>query len=156
MKGRKGFSIVEVLIATVLIALGMVPLFSIFVSTASDISYTIDEVAALSCANELIEAVIARGFDALPGELAETEAGAIGGALGKALGPRLSKARKGFERFVSIGSSELSLDESAILNPAAKEKAARLKKIKIINVSVRYRQGSRPRELNLSTIVTGA
>jgi len=151
----KAFSLVEVIVATALIALGLVPIFSLFVSTTSDISYTIDEVMALSFANELIEAVSASGFDEIPAEMPETEVANFSGQFFKKISERLSKSKKGYERFIEITSSDLPFDENARINPCAREKVKKIKRIKILNVSVRFKQSGRARDLKLSTILTG-
>jgi hypothetical protein len=150
-----GFSLVEVIIATALIALGLIPVFSLFVSTTSDISYTIDEIVGMTFANELIEAIVASGFDDIPGEVPETEAAKLSGEFFQRITKRLSPSKPGYERFVEITSAELPFDENARINPNAREKVKKIKQIKVIKVSVRFKQSGRPRNLRLSTILTG-
>nr|HPG57005.1 prepilin-type N-terminal cleavage/methylation domain-containing protein [Candidatus Wallbacteria bacterium] len=74
--GRKNygaFSFVEIMVAVVLISIGLIPLFSLFVSTTSDVSNTIDEVLATTYANELIDSIIAHKFVDIPSSVAYSE-----------------------------------------------------------------------------------
>jgi len=152
----RAFSLTEVIIAVALIGLGLIPVFSLFVSTTSDVSYTIDEVMALSYANEMIEAIVSCDYDSIPQSIQETELDASDNNFLKGILRRLSVPKPAYKRFVEITSQELPFNINNDLSPFSSEKVKKLKKIKTIKVSVRYFQNKRPRDLKLATIVSGA
>ncbi|HOD40332.1 MAG TPA: prepilin-type N-terminal cleavage/methylation domain-containing protein [Candidatus Wallbacteria bacterium] len=158
--GRKNygaFSFVEIMVAVVLISIGLIPLFSLFVSTTSDVSNTIDEVLATTYANELIDSIIAHKFVDIPSSVAYSEVQTLAGSpfFDKIIA-NLTPCSSEFRRYVEISETATTVQIPANVSPLIAERYNRIKSFKIVKIKIKYDLNGRARELNMATIVTGA
>lgn len=151
------FSFVEIMVAVVLIAIGLIPLFSLFVSTTSDVSNTIDEVLATTYANELIDSIIAHKFVDIPSNITHSEVSALAGnPFFDKIIANLTPCTAEFRRFVEINETATTVQIPVNVSPLIAERYNRIKSFKIIKIKIKYDLNGRARELNMATIVTGA
>jgi len=152
---KSAFTFVEVVMATVIIVVGLIPVCASFISTTSDISYTIDEVLATTYANELMDAIISHSYDEIPVSIARSEVTSLGSnAFFQKLITSLSQAKPGFKRYVEIIALSAGYVKPQNLSSYQQKKFDRLNKLKLVRVSIEYKSGGRPRELNIGTIAT--
>lgn len=154
---NKAFTFVEIMIVVVIMALGLIPLFSIFVSSTSDVSNTVDELLAVTYANELVDSLMSRKFDEIPAAVAETELAKLAGSpFFTKVSANLTPCSPVFKRFIEIDSVDTGVQTPANISPTIAARYNRIKKFKIIKVRIAYSSKGRARELNMATIVTGA
>ena len=156
-RSQRAFSFVEIMVAVVLIAIGLLPLFSLFVSTSSDVSNTIDEVLATTYANELIDSIIAHKFSEIPSSVPYAEVPTLAGnPFFTGIIANLTPCAAEFKRFVEISEAATTVQIPAGVSPLIAERYNRIKSFKIVKIKIKYDLSGRARELNMATIVTGA
>lgn len=154
---KNAFSMVEIIVALALIAVGLIPVFSLFGSTSSEISATIDEIILAGYANELIDAIINHPYDAIPGEYSSADITGTSDKFFKALAPKLSALKPGFKRGVAIKTKAVRYDPSLFqnLDPYSQKKFDRIKNIKIVRATISYQPvAGRPRTMEICAVVT--
>lgn len=157
LRAYVGFSFVEVMVAIVLIAIGLVPLFSLFISTTSDVSNTIDEVLATTYANELIDSIVSHKFVDIPSSIAYSEVSALAGsAFFDKIIANLTPCGSEFKRFIEIEEVDTTVSVPANVSPMIAERYNRIKSFKIVKIKIIYNLSGKQRELDMATIVTGA
>jgi len=152
-----GFSLVEVVVAIAIIAFGLLCFFTIFSTTASDISISIEESYATNCANELIEAVMANNFKDIPEkiDMAEIDGNSSEKFFDK-IRNGISPIQKGFKRFLEISSADASFKIPQDADPFQKSRIECMNKFKIIVVKIKYSQNGQPKEFKIGTLMTSS
>ncbi|EKD69695.1 MAG: hypothetical protein ACD_47C00031G0004 [uncultured bacterium] len=152
-----GFTFIEIMIALVVLSLGMFPLLSLFSSTTSDISYTIDNVLVTTYANELIDSILAHNFDDIPETIALSELGALSGnQFFTRLAGRLSTVKPGYERFIEISTMSINLGSAAGLCQSELDKLEKYKKIKKLIVKIKFMHNGADKCFTVGTLISGA
>lgn len=138
-------------------ALGLMPVFSLFVSTTSDVSSTVDDVLATTYANELIDSIVSHKFADIPANLPNTEVSALpGGKFFRDVSSNLTPCGAGFKRYLKISEAQTQVSVPVNVSPLLAERYNRIKAFKIVRIKVTFKSGGRARELEMATIVTGA
>jgi len=153
---KNGLSFIEILTAVTLIAVGLVPVFMLFGTTASDISITTDELFATTYANELLDGIHAHKYEEIPGRVDLIEVEKLDDPFFRKLQKGLSPLNKGFKRFIEISTSEFPFKTPQKMNPFRKEKFEKLNKFKIIKIYIKYSQNNKPKDLKMGIIVTAS
>jgi len=157
IKSKYAFSMVELIVAIALIAVGLIPIFSIFGSTSSEISATIDEIILTGYANELIDAVINHNYDEIPGSYSSEDISSSNDKFFVELKTKLSELKPGYKRGIEIKTESVNFDPSLFqnLDLYAQEKFNKIKNFKFIKVSIRSLPVSgRPRKLEICAFST--
>jgi len=154
MMRNKGVTFVEIVVAVAIIIMGLVPVFTIFGTTASDISITIDELVATAYANELLDAFFSHKFDEIPGKIDYAEVDSISDPFFQKLMKGIAPLEKGFKRFIEISTIDASYTIPPNANPFQKQKFEKLNIFKVIRVTVTFSQNGKPKEIKMGTAVT--
>ena len=151
---NRAFTFIEVMIATVVLILGLIPIFTFFISTTSDISLTIDELAATTYANELIDGVLSFSYDEIPNKIPETNVKELidSDHFFKKFDKLISKMNPGYERFIEIESSSFNFSVPPMAGAYMCDKIKKLNSYKKIIARVRYTvKNAVSRELKISS-----
>ncbi len=157
VKNKYAFSMVELIVAIALISVGLIPVFSIFGSTSSEISATIDEIILTGYANELIDAVINHNYDEIPGGFSSEDISSSNDKFFIGLRSKLSEMKPGYKRGVEIKTEPVNFDPSLFqnLDIYTQEKFNKIKSFKLIKVAIRSLPVSgRPRKLEICAFST--
>jgi len=149
-----GFTFIEIIVAVALIILGLVPIFTIFGTTASDISITIDEAFATNYANELIEAVMSKKFDEIPENLSQCNLDEQSSKFWDSVKKGVSPIKQGFKRNIEIENDSAPYEVRPEFDPFVKETVEKMNRFKIIRVTIEYSQNNKPKKLTLAAYMT--
>ncbi len=134
-------------------ALGLIPLFTIFGTTASDVSITIDEMFATNYANELLETIMSRPFDEIPQNVSG-DPETIGGEFFQSVIKSISPLNKGFKRHIEITTEKYDYTVPEGIPLFQKERIEKMGRFKIIKAMIEYSQNGVPKTLKLSALMT--
>jgi len=154
MKKNNGVTFVEIVLAMAIIIMGLVPVFTIFGTTASDISITIDELTATSYANELLDAFFSHKFEEIPGKIKWCEVDGLSDPFFQKLMKGIAPLKKGFKRYIEITTIDASYAIPQNANPFHKQKLEKLNIFKVIKIKVVFSQNEKPKEISMGTVVT--
>ena len=153
INANRAVTFIEIIMAICLMALGLIPLFTIFGTTASDVSITIDEMFATNYANELMEAIMARHFDEIP-ENVSGDLESIGGLFFQSILKNISPLNEKFKRHIEIVTEKHDDVLPNEIPSFQKELIEKMGRFKIIKVVIGYSQNGVAKELKLGTLMT--
>ncbi len=153
----RGFSYVEVMIALAVLALGIIPIFSIFTSTSKGTAATIEELTATNFANEIIDNLSAYKYGELPSVQARTDFDSLKNDPFFAR-LRVSPIKAGYKRFVRIYEKSAHFKKPAGADAEIIKQLEKICSFKVIEVSIEYAEetggGKKSREFKM-TALTG-
>jgi len=150
----RGVTFIEIVVTVAILMIGLIPIFTIFGTTASDISITIDELTATAYANELLDAFFSHPFDDIPNNVSLANVDEISSPFFQKLMKGLAPIEKGFTRFIEITTIDASYDIPANINPIKKRKFEKLNFFKVIKITIKFSQNGKPKEIKMGTVVT--
>ncbi|HOT74924.1 MAG TPA: hypothetical protein PK467_04000 [Candidatus Wallbacteria bacterium] len=132
-----GFSFIEVMIAVIVLALGLIPVFSLFTSTSRGASSTIEELGATNYANEIIDNLSAYKYGELPEIHQKTDFDSL------KQDPffsrmRVSPLKPGFKRFLKIYPRSANFKIPAGAGEEFKKQIEKICMFKVIEATVEY------------------
>jgi hypothetical protein len=152
--GSRALSMVEIIVALAIIAFGLIPVFSMFGSTSSEISSTIDEIMLAGYANELIDSVINHPYADIPESFSMEDISLAGTGFSAGLKNKLSVLKPGYTRGLEITKESVKVDPELYegLDPFSQKKFNMTRDLKIIRASVKYApKNGRPRKMEICT-----
>ena len=148
----RAFSMIELLIALVMIALAMFPIMSVLSASHGDSRTTMEEVLASNLASELVEAVQTLPFELIPQNVdAEVAQGTFAQAAAAGYRIGLASPPVGFKRFLKTETLAVESAVPAGLSLGVQERAASAAAILKIRVRIEWSSRGRPETLQLVT-----
>ncbi|NLI75558.1 MAG: prepilin-type N-terminal cleavage/methylation domain-containing protein [Candidatus Riflebacteria bacterium] len=149
---RGAFSLLEVLIAVVVIALALVPIFSVMTTSHKDVRSAMEEVIASNLASELLETLQALPAPLIPlGHAGELQAGAFAAAEAAGYRTTLADCPPGFTRHLFVELLPIESSIPAGLPREVQERAASASAVIEMRVEIRWQKQGRDRTLFLVT-----
>ena len=152
-----GFTYIEVMIALVVLALGLIPVYSIFSGTSKGTAATIEELTATNYANEIIDNLAAYKFAELPDLPDRSDFDSLKSSPFFAK-MRVSPLKAGYKRFVRIYEKSAHFKKPADGDITLTKRLEKLCTFKVIEASVEYAEnlgaGKKNKEFKI-TALTG-
>lgn len=156
-------TLLEVVVATLVVLVALVPLVGLLTRNTQGVSVSLDEVEATTITTALLESL-----QAVPFEVLRPLEGTPGVPVGElpadlAAAVRVPETGERFELFVNIRSREVEdVDARVGLDPGLRDRLRTLAALRVVEVVCRYRVrafseragASRPREIRLVTLVS--
>jgi type II secretory pathway pseudopilin PulG len=146
------FSLLEILIAVIVIALALVPIFSVMTTSHKDVRAAMEEVIASNLASELLETLQALPAALIPlGHAGELQAGAFAPAEAAGYRTILADCPPGFTRHLFVDLLPIDSSIPPGLPRDVQARAASAAAVIEMRVEIRWRKQGRDRTLFLVT-----